>query len=166
MTPPRFLSSMVALAALGLLAGAGNAHAACLGATPVAAASAFYRHHYTFWNDPLPTLEQDTTARLLRLLKRDRACADVGEICAINADPWLDAQDGEARDPRFVAEGKNVVQVRYRFVLGGGQPSQPQVARVRLAREGGCWRVDDLVGPNGASLREALASYHYDPGAD
>lgn len=162
----RFAMPLTALVAVGLVAGAGSARAACLGDTPVAAASAFYRHHYRFWNDPLPTLEQTTTARLLRLLKRDRACAGEGEVCAINADPWLDAQDGEARDPEFVAQGRDVVQVRYRFELGGGQPSQPQVARVRLAREGGCWRVDDLIGPNGDSLSAALARFHDGSDAD
>lgn len=151
---------LIALVAAGLLAGAGDARAACLGDTPVATAAAFYRDHYTFWNDPLPSLERIVSARLLRLLKQDRACGDGGEVCAINADPWLDAQDGEALDPRFVAQGQNVVQVRYRFVLGDAQPSQPQVARLRLAREGGCWRVDDLVGPNGGSLRDALARFH------
>lgn len=157
----RVVMPWTALLVVGLMAAAGNARAACLGDTPVAAASAFYRHHYTFWNDPLPTLESIVSARLLRLLKRDRACGgDGGEICAIDADPWLDAQDGEARGARFVAQDKHVVQVRYRFELGGGAAPQPQVARLRFAREGGCWRVDDLVGPSGGSLREALARYH------
>lgn len=163
----RIAMPLLALVAAGLLVGAGDTRAACLGDTPVATAGAFYRDHYTFWNDPLPSLERIVSARLLRLLKQDRACGgDGGEVCAIGADPWLDAQDGEALDPRFVAEGKNVVQVRYRFALGGEQPSRAQVARLRLAREGGCWRVDDLIGPNGGSLRDALARFHDAPGAN
>jgi hypothetical protein len=59
------------------------------------------------------------TPALFKLLEKEWACVAAGQVCAVDADPWLAAQDGD-----------------------------------------GCWRVADLVGPEGRSLSQALMVMH------
>ncbi|NUO78104.1 MAG: hypothetical protein HOQ32_19110 [Lysobacter sp.] len=139
------------------------ASAACLGATPLQAAHAWFERHYTFWNDPPAVLQANFAPPLLALLLREQTCSEQG-VCAIGADPWLDAQDGEARDPQFqvetAGEGASTVRLRYRFVLDDGAPAPTQEVRLRFSGEARCWRASDLIGPDGRSLVQSLREYH------
>lgn len=152
----------VALAAL-LCASTLPASAACLGATPLQAAHAWFERHYIFWNDPPAVLRDNFAPPLLALLLSEQACSEQG-VCAIGADPWLDAQDGEARDPQFqveaAGEGVSTVRLRYRFVLDDGAPAPTQEVRLRFSGKARCWRASDLVGPDGRSLVQSLREYH------
>ncbi|KRA20836.1 hypothetical protein [Lysobacter sp. Root604] len=147
------------LALIAAYALAAPAHAACLGETPLAAAQAWFRQHYTFWNEPTTTLGDAFAPPLLRLLEREQACKVEG-VCAIDADPWLDAQDGEARDPEYFVEAEDVVRLRYRFVLDERMPTQSRELRLRFSGADRCWRAADLVGPDGRSLLRTLTSYY------
>lgn len=147
------------LVLIAVCALAAPAHSACLGETPLAAAQAWFRQHYTFWNEPPAALRDAFAPPLLRLLEREQACTVEG-VCAIDADPWLDAQDGEARDPEFFSEGRDSVRLRYRFVLDERAPAQTRELRLRFSGAGRCWRAADLIGPDGRSLSQALAAYH------
>lgn len=143
---------------------AGQVQAACLGSGTLQTARTFYEHHYSFFSAPQPGTREAVTPGLLKLLEKEWACAAKGQLCAMEADPWLDAQDGDARDVRFAAmrDGRTVA-VHYSFVLSA-ETRQPQTAQLRLARGGdGCWRVADLIGPEGRSLRQALANYYKNP---
>lgn len=163
MTP--LIHRFTAAGALGVLLCvlAVPASANCLGATPLAAARAWFGHHYTFWNDAPAALRENFAPPLLALLQREQACSEQG-VCAIGADPWLDAQDGEARDPEFHVEtaeaGTATVRLRYRFVLGEGAPANTQEVRLRFSGSDRCWRATDLVGPDGVSLVQTLRDYH------
>ncbi|KRD79872.1 hypothetical protein [Lysobacter sp. Root983] len=147
------------LALIAAYALAAPAHAACLGETPLAAAQAWFRQHYTFWNEPTTTLGDAFAPPLLRLLEREQACKVEG-VCAIDADPWLDAQDGEARDPEYFVEAEDVVRLRYRFVLDERMPTQSRELRLRFSGADRCWRAADLVSPDGRSLLRTLTSYY------
>lgn len=140
------------------LAAALPAAAACSGATPTAVAQSFYRSHYLFWDQAPQRLGDAVAAPLLALLRSEHACRDGGELCAIDADPWLGAQDGEAVDPRFQAEGRDRVRVAYRFELG--EERSERSAQLLFVHERGCWRIADLISPDGGSLRRSLAQFH------
>lgn len=162
----RSVASRLAIrSALGVLLCASMlpASAACLDATPLQAAHAWFERHYTFWNDSPAVLRERFAPPLLPLLLREQACGEQG-VCAIGADPWLDAQDGEARDPKFqveaTGEGESTVRLRYRFVLDEGVPSPMQDVRMRFSGRDGCWRASDLIGPDGRSLVQSLREYH------
>ncbi|RDZ28645.1 hypothetical protein [Lysobacter silvisoli] len=147
---------MKAIAMGLLLCCAMPAQAACLGATPLAAARAWFERHYEFFNDdPAPTRDL-YTAELYRLLQREYDCTAQGELCALGADPWLDAQDGEARDPQYTAIGERAVRVSYRFLLAPSEPAQMRSATLQFSGASGCWRADDLVGPAGLSFKRTL----------
>lgn len=146
--------------AVAVFALAMPASAACLGETPLAAAQAWFRDHYSFWNDPPKVLRETFAPPLLGLLQREQACSEAEGLCAIDADPWLDAQDGEARDPEYFAEGANEVRLRYRFVLTEDMPARARELRLHFSGAGRCWRAADLIGPDGQSLRTTLARYH------
>lgn len=147
--------------ALGmLLCCAAPAQAACLGATPLAAARAWFERHYDFFNDdPAPSRDLYAPA-LYELLRREYACTSQGELCALDADPWLDAQDGQARDPHYAQQGADAVRLRYRFVLDPAGPVQVRSATLRFSGAAGCWRAADLIGPDGRSLQRALRDFH------
>jgi len=146
------------LLALGAAAAPAAAEAACSGATPAAVAQSFYRSHYLFWDEAPERLRDAVAAPLLSLLRREHACREGGELCAVGADPWLGAQDGEAANPRFEPEGADRVRVAYRFDLGDEQSERS--AQLLFVHERGCWRVADLISPGGGSLRRSLSEFY------
>lgn len=139
---------------------AGQAQAICLGASAQDSARIFFERYYGFSSASQPGIREIVTPAFLQLLEKEWACVAKAQVCAIDADPWLDAQDGEARDAWFFSEPDGLtIAVRYSFVLD--TETQPRAARIRLARaDHGCWRVSDLVGPEGRSLRRTLERYH------
>ena len=104
---------------------------------------------------PPPTL---VSAAFAQALSGERDCQEREQgICTIDADPWLDAQDGDIEgavefswSPTSPTAG--VVEVRYR-VWG-----EPYRTRLPMVRQGpGCWQVDDVITNSGRSVRQILA---------
>lgn len=149
--------------------------APCGDLPPVSAANRVFALYHAF---PDFYLAPDAAATLLTpslkaLIDKDVACADREGMCAIGADPWMAAQDGERQSPvefatsdvRYMATGvpsAASVEVCFNFVLEGhaghaGHAGQRRCAVVRVTRTAGeQWRVDDLVDPDGQSLRALL----------
>lgn len=143
--------------------------APCGDLPPVSAANRVFALYHAF---PDFYLAPDAAAALLTpslkaLIDKDVACAAREGMCAIGADPWMAAQDGERQSPvefatsdvRYMAAGVPSaarVQVCFNFVLEG-HAGQRRCAVVRVTRTvGEQWRVDDLVDPDGQSLRALL----------
>lgn len=142
--------------------------AACAVTDPVVAARSLYSNHRDFHVAD----HGDTTpiaASLLKLLERDWVCQEPGEQCAISADPWTNAQDGDVlKSPHFERLAgtdplKAVVEMTYPF---GWQETAAeattQTTQIVLSRskEDACWLLEDLrVGAS--SLRETLESAAY-----
>ncbi len=145
--------------------GALPAHAACSADEPVATARRFYSAHRNFYAEETTRIGQLASPRLLAALDKELKCSR-GEICAIEADPWMDAQDGDMAQPVNFALASNSgllakVRMTYTFVLSRSQRRQQAVTLV-LQRESpsGCWLIGDLVGPKGKSLVSTLEKWH------
>ncbi|RML64947.1 hypothetical protein ALQ91_05263, partial [Pseudomonas syringae pv. syringae] len=99
-SPPPFLrarsmSRTVAIAFACLLST--TAHAACPAATPVDTARWIYEKHQDFYLNGKGSADY-LSKPLLSLLKKDWACQN-GDQCAVSANPWTDAQDGDVQKP-------------------------------------------------------------------
>lgn len=140
------------------------------GDTPPASARsvarALYERHTDFFLEP-DAAHAVLTPGLHALLVREHACARAHGMCAIAADPWSAAQDGvrgAAIDYRTLQVERRVmgsptharVQVCFEFVLHPQAPATRCAIVVVTRRLHVPWQVDDLVDPDGQSLRALL----------
>lgn len=145
-----------------------HGYAQCV-ADPADAAKAFYSQHPNFYYENPKTVSDLVAPRLLAALKLEYACAQ-GDICAIEAVPWTDAQDGDVSAPIiFKAMDKTVshavVDMRYTFVLSESERRQQSVKLKFERREAGaCWLLSDLIEPGGDSLLAQLEKWHKEYG--
>lgn len=136
-----------------------NAQAVCLGTDPVSAARSAFESHYAFYNQA--SVEAGVvTGSLAGLLVLEASCSGQGELCAIEADPWTSAQDGEAENPAFAISRGHVVAVTYTF-RNGPHFAEPKTAYLHMGLIGSeCWAIEDLIDPQGHSLRAQLQEFH------
>ena len=140
------------------------------GDTPLVSAASVARELYeqaaTFYVDPVLAGDR-LTPELRSLIERDQACAAEQGMCAIGADPWSAAQDGERGDPvtyrtfdveRRIKDSPTAakVEVCFSFVLDPQAPEQRCAVLVMERALRTPWRVADLIDPDGQSLRELL----------
>lgn len=139
-------------------------HGRCV-ADPARVAKTFYTQHHDFYVEVPETVGAFVTPRLLAALRLEHACPQ-GELCAIEAVPWTDAQDGDIAEPiTFKAVEQTatqaVVDMRYTFVLNDSDRRQQQVHLVfERSEPGGCWLLSDLLGPAGNSLVAHIEHWH------
>ncbi|MEG0195414.1 MAG: hypothetical protein RR698_19870 [Stenotrophomonas sp.] len=91
-------------------------------------------------------------------LRGERACQTREEgICTIDADPWLDAQDGDIDSPvRYAWKEASATtgKIEMRYSVWG----KAYVTRLPMVRrQQGCWQVDDILTNSGRSVRKILA---------
>lgn len=124
--------------------------AECLGPTAVDAARALFEKHRDFaFEAPDPTL---LAPRLLSLLSDDALCKrTTGETCALDRDPWTDAQDGDIVGPAVFdavrnSHGSAMIRARFHFVAEPGTRPREKTVTLMLAKpaHGRCWRVEDM----------------------
>lgn len=133
------------------------------------AAEYFYHNHANFYFEDLPSARSLVAPRLLSALKREYTCP---ELCAIEAVPWLDAQDGEVAEPiafDTVETGptRALIVMEYFYHLGPGSSfNRKQKVYLEFERKdaGQCWLLSDLVSPSGISLVNMLEAWHYQNG--
>ena len=132
---------------------------------PAKVAKTIYTQHHDFYFEYPKTVSTFVAPRLLAALKLEHACPQ-GELCAIEAVPWTDAQDGEIAEPITFKAVKQtatqaVVEMRYTFVLNESDRRQQQVHLVfDRSKPGACWLLSDLVGPSGNSLVALIEHWH------
>jgi len=132
---------------------------------PVAVAQSLYAGHHDFYVADAPDAAV-LSPQLLALLQRDWRCQAPGDECAISADPWTAAQEGEALPPvryRLHSDdaGQAIVEMRYPFGWADDMAAATeQKTLVVLVRGKSGWLLDDLrVG--GQSLSKILRDYDY-----
>lgn len=151
--------AIAAIAFAFSLAAGPDALADCLGKDPVSAAKAFYQAHADFYYADPAKLKDIVAPRLLKLLAMDYTCSD-GQECALDSDPWVDAQDGDVSQPITydLAEHSNdqaTVVMHYIFVLSDTERSPRQVS-LKLHRLDQCWQIEDMITPLGNSLADEI----------
>lgn len=158
-----------AVACLVMFAAMRSASAACEIDDPAVVAKAFYNKHPNFSSEDPARIRKIVTPRFFDALDREYQCAQ-GQICAIEADPWTDAQDGSIGKPVEFATASNSgveakVSMTYTFVLG--KKHEQKHATLVLQREAPteCWRMDDLMGPRGDSLVRGIEQWFKEYGS-
>lgn len=164
------LMSVAAVACMTALAAIHGAYAACASDDPAVAAKSFYTRHARFSSEDPARIKSIISPRLFEALNREYKCAQ-GQICAIEADPWTDAQDGEIGKPVGFATASNsgveaTVSMTYPFVLDKAHPQQQRVTLLfRRESATDCWLLGDLIGPLGDSLLQSIEKWHEQFGA-
>src|SRR5438874_614596 len=130
-TPAIVLACSIALSALH------GAYAACATDDPAAVAKSFYTKHAQFSSEDPAKIRSIITPRFFAALEQEYKCAQ-GQICALEADPWIDAQDGAIGKPVEFATASNsgleaTVSMTYPFILG--KTHRQQHATLFLQRE-------------------------------
>ncbi|HEX7646749.1 MAG TPA: hypothetical protein VF450_05000 [Noviherbaspirillum sp.] len=130
----------------------------------LAAAREVFAKHGNFYGHP------DENASLLTpefatLLKRENACSSKGQICAIDSNPWLGAQDGGMSEPyRWSIERQSAsdAAVDMTYVFDTGATKEQRTVQLKFRRAAsGKWLLDDLVPPVGSSLATIIAENNY-----
>lgn len=147
-----------------------GAYGACATDDPAAISKSFYTRHAQFSSENPAKIKAIVTSRFFDALDREYKCAQ-GQVCAIEADPWTDAQDGEIGKPVEFATVSNsgaeaTVSMTYTFVLDKAH-REPRSAKLLFQRKSPteCWLVSDLVGPRGESLVQSVEKWHKEFGS-
>jgi hypothetical protein len=163
------LPTIETLACLIMLLAIRSASASCAIDDPAAVAKSFYSKHANFSSDDPAKIKKIVTPRLFDALNREYKCAQ-GQICALEADPWTDAQDGNIGKPVEFSTASNSgieakVSMTYPFILGKthGQKHVTLVLQRESPTE--CWLLSDLVGPRGESLVRAIEGWYKEYGS-
>ena len=151
-----------------LLAFAGNAIAGnCVADTP-AMTSQWVHAHDRDLNPPKKSVRRALSDELFALLKKEHECVVREQgVCALDADLWTETQDGRIVGPIAFQESERgdasaVVKMKYKFSLeDNGSDAKNWTTTVRLTRktQKSCWTVDDIIGPDGTSLKTSLLQY-------
>lgn len=160
------LAPALAIACLTALFEMPIAYASCATDDPVAVAKTFYSKHADFSVGNPAKIKSLITPRLFAALDREYKCVAQGQVCALEADVWTDAQDGEIGKPVefLIASHSGVaasVTMTYPFILDKARRRKQHVT-ILLQRKSptDCWLISDLVGPRGESLVGFMEKWH------
>ncbi len=147
-----------------------DAHASCEADDPVAVAKSFYSKHAQFSSEDPAKIKAIITSRLFAALDQEYKCAQ-GQICALEADPWTDAQDGDIGKPVEFATVSNSgleanVSMTYPFILGKKQRQKHTTLLLQRKSATDCWLIGDLIGPRGESLVQGIEKWFKEYGKD
>lgn len=159
---------LVAFALFSLLPVASQA-GGCVAKDPAGTVQWVFEHASQFYvhNEGSPRY---LSPELYKLLKRDWKCQEPGELCAIEADPWTNAQDGSLLKPvtyRITAETAQSASVELSAVFGWEdqpQENKPTTVTLNLVRadaKKGCWLLDDIRHGKD-SFKRQLSAYGYE----
>ncbi len=160
---------IVGVACVIALASLNNACAACAIDDPKVVAESFFAKHAKFSSENPSKIKAVVTSRFFDALEREYKCAQ-GEVCAIESDPWTDAQDGHIGKPVVFATVSNSgvearISMTYPFILD--KTHREEKSATLILQRGSptqCWLVGDLKGPLGESLLQDVEQWHKEYG--
>jgi len=139
------------------------ANSECLGPSAIQAARSIFEDHRDFvFGSMVPDF---LTPPLAAALEANLSCRDLGESCAIDWDPWTDAQDGEIGGPVAYAvnhlDSKTArISVTFSFPgdLRPGERAERRTVVLQFQRDVSrkCWLLADLIS-KGTDLRVVLS---------
>ena len=146
-----------------------SASATCAVDDPAAVAKSFYTNHVDFSSENPAKIKKLVTQRFFDAMDREYKCAQ-GQICALEADPWTDAQDGDIGKPVEFATASNSgveakVTMTYPFILGKAHSQKHVTLHLQRESATACWLLDDLVGPRGESLVGSIEAWFKEYGS-
>lgn len=135
----------------------------CLGTEPLNAARAIVKDHHYFYSENPKNFSAILSPKFLRLLEKNYQCSQEG-VCALEADPWTDAQDGEAVPPyRFTTISRSahhsVVRVSFNFNNGPSSSRKTVLLSFERASAKSCWVLTNFKSPSGHALSEVIEKY-------
>ncbi|WP_035054561.1 hypothetical protein [Andreprevotia chitinilytica] len=149
-----------ALALLIIAACSSSAYATCFNDSPVALAKVLREKHREFYQEPSAEARQLIHPAFLKAIDREDRCIKANDICSLDAEPWDDAQDGEATPPfeykvMQLTPTESTVQFNFRFTVDNKHYSHRHTT-LKFKRDGAdnCWKVDDLITFHGQSLHK------------
>ena len=163
------LATFENVACLTMLLAIRSVSASCAIDDPAAVAKTFYSQHANFSSEDPARIRKIVTPRLFDALNREYKCAQ-GQICALEADPWTDAQDGRIGKPVEFATASNsgveaTVSMTYPFILGKTHDQKRLTLLLQRESPTDCWLLSDLVGPRGESLVRAIEEWYKEYGS-
>lgn len=163
------LPTVRAVACLIMFAAIRSVPASCAIDDPAAVAKAFYHQHTNFSSEDPARIKKIVTPRFFEALDREYKCAQ-GQICAIEADPWTDAQDGNIGKPvEFAVTSSSGVDAKvsmtYPFILGKKHEQKQVTLLLQRQSPTECWLLGDLVGPRGESLVRQIEAWFKEYGS-
>ena len=136
----------------------------CVADTPAMTAQWVHAHDQDL-DPPKKSVRGALSDELFALLKKEHECVVREQgVCALDADLWTETQDGQIVGPIAFQESERgdtsaVVQMNYKFSLeDDGRDAKNWSSTIRLTRrtDKSCWTVDDIIGPDGTSLKTLL----------
>ncbi|WP_421199699.1 hypothetical protein [Aeromonas enteropelogenes] len=149
----------------------GPGYAACDNSAAVKLAKAFWSEHRDFYYAEPTKAKALLTPAFFAVLSEEAKCNGEGEVCAIDADPWISAQDGEVTGPitfRLAGQQDGIVSVSmdYRFMLSETQQEPRAVTfQFKTAGDRRCFLLDDFISPGEGSLKQRLQQWQTQNGA-
>lgn len=159
------------LSLLLLALSSGPGYAACDNAAAVKLAKAFWSEHRDFYYAEPAKVKALLTPAFFAVLSEEAKCNGEGEVCAIDADPWISAQDGEVTGPitfRLAGQQDGIVSVSmdYRFMLSETRQEPRAVTfQFKTAGDRRCFLLDDFISPGEGSLKQRLQQWQTQNGA-
>jgi hypothetical protein len=139
-------------------------HAQCITTSAALAAQTLFRLDYRFLGAPQASTH--LSADLSRLVTREIACREQGEVCAVDWDVWTGTQDGDVGQLIATREVErkqaNLAKVKMSFEFLPSPTSSKEIRSVIVTAvrdESGCWKVDDLQRGT-VSIKQRLGAVH------
>lgn len=138
----------------------------CLKDSPIVFAKNFYLKYESFHYTNPVKFRKFITPRLFIALQKEYRCTEPGELCAIESNPWTDAQDGEIGEPiKFEAisssDTSSSVKMSYTFILSENQKWAQSITLLLLRNSvKDCWKLADLKSTKEESFLEFIEGWH------
>ncbi|GGY85645.1 hypothetical protein GCM10011613_33140 [Cellvibrio zantedeschiae] len=146
------------------------AYAGCENSSVEKFARDFFTFHRDFYYSEPSKVKNLLSPEFYNILENEYKCKSKGELCAIETDPWVSAQDGEIVEPiSFIITSQAAlsasVKVNYLFVLSKRQKENRAVTLQLLKlNNSSCWLLADLITPKEGSLKKYVQAWQSEYG--
>lgn len=142
----------------------------CRNSSPNDLAKHFFEIHNNFYCKDPNQFRDAISPRFFAALEKEYRCISIPEVCAIEAVPWIAAQDGEIGGPirfktLYESDTKADVEINYKLVLTPDR-SWERSSTLHFIRQdkNSCWIISDITMPEIGSFVEMIERWHKEYG--